>query len=81
MHLRTKLKIVPFLIGTFVLAANLGLAQNLKIAPYLQELDPLTPVNLIFQFDSSPLFLTLEEIPLLGGVVKGTLSLVNSVLV
>jgi serine protease AprX len=82
MRLRTKLKIVPLLVGTFILAANLSFAQQpSSISPDLQGLDPLTPVNVIVQFNSAPSLVALETIPLLGGVVKGTLSLVNGVLV
>ena len=71
MLLRTKLKVVSLLIGTFVLAANLGFAQQpSNISADLQGLDPLTPVNVIVQFNSSPSLVTLET-PLAGRSCEG----------
>jgi serine protease AprX len=51
-----------------------------KISPDLQGLDPTTSVDVIVQFNQLPAVNLLEQIPLLGGVVQGTFSIVNAAL-
>jgi serine protease AprX len=50
-----------------------------KVAPDLQGLDPNSSVDVIVQFNQLPTVSMLEQITLLGGVVKSTFTVVNAV--